>query len=68
MIGAGSVISKDCAPHSLYVGNPAVKIKDRGDLRLLPIPLDLEVENMRELPKITTLEGFLAAAARILPV
>ena len=38
----------------------------RGDLRLLPIPLDLEVEDMRELPKITTLEVFLAAAARIL--
>lgn len=28
VIGAGSVISKDCVPHSLYVGNPAVKIKD----------------------------------------
>ena len=28
VIGAESVISKDCAPHSLYVGNPAVKIRD----------------------------------------
>lgn len=37
----------------------------RGDLRLLPIPLGLEVEDMRELPKITTLEGFLAAMARM---
>lgn len=32
-------------------------------LRPIPIPPDLEVENMRELPKITTLEGFLAAAS-----
>lgn len=32
-------------------------------LRPLPIPPDLEVENMHELPKITTLEGFLAAAS-----
>ena len=28
VIGAGSIISKDCAPHSLDMGNPAVKIKD----------------------------------------
>ena len=32
-------------------------------LRPTPIPPDLEVENMRELPKITTLEGFLSAAS-----
>lgn len=28
VIGAGSVVSKDCEPHSLYKGNPAVKIRD----------------------------------------
>lgn len=29
IIGAGSVVTKDVLPYSVYVGNPAKKIKDR---------------------------------------
>lgn len=28
IIGAGSVVNKDCLPHALYAGNPAKRIKD----------------------------------------
>ena len=28
VIGAGSIVVKDCEPNSVYAGNPAIKIKN----------------------------------------
>jgi len=51
VIGAGSVVTKNCLAESVYAGNPARRVSDvydyieRRKLKHIPIPLDINERN-----------------------